>query len=189
MVEAASRIDLPDLHSQPFFYTIQLNQDTRERQLKLWAEILLSYAKSQGKMGYSVQELYESEGVCVNKKVNRRLSIEAVGKVMEYMVEKGLADYSADDGTKDKVFIYAKPLQTIATAIFTWADRNCKIGSVETLVDLREDSSVKGEIFHMLDIKIIEKACLALQKEGKAEVFELDVSGLEGTKGVKFFHQ
>lgn len=137
-------------------------------------------------MAYSLQELYELDGVCINKKVNRRLSIDALCKILDYMAEKGLADYSTQE--KDKVFIYSKPLQTIASAIFAWADRNCKIGSVETLVDLREDSSVKGEIFHMLDIKIIERACLALQKEGKAEVFELDVSGLEGTKGVKFFH-
>jgi hypothetical protein len=125
----------------------------------------------------------------VNKKINRRLPIEGVHKVIEYMSERGFADYSGEgSGVIDKVFIYFKPLQVIAEAIFEWADRNSKIGSVETLVDLREDSSSKGEIFHMIDIKIIERACYALQMEGKAEVFELEVSGLEGTKGVKFFH-
>lgn len=98
--------------------------------------------------------------MCINKKINRRLTLEALKTILDYMVEKGLADYSTAE--KDRVFIFSKPLQTIASAIFEWAHKNAKIGSVETLVDLREDDSVKGEIFHMIDIKIIERACLAL---------------------------
>ncbi len=71
----------------------------------------------------------------------------------------------------------------MAQAIFAWADKNAKIGSVETLVDICEDS--KGEIFHKLPIEIVLKACYALQEVGKAEVFQAgDVDSI----GVKFFH-
>ena len=55
-------------------------------------------------------------------------------------------------------------------------------------MDICEERESEGEIFHKLDIQIVIKACYALQQEGKAEVFSLDASGLEGTLGVKFFH-
>jgi ESCRT-II complex subunit len=77
------------------------------------------------------------------------------------MQKNEFADY-VNTETKDSFFIYSIPLQSIAQALWNWADKNAKIGSVETLVDLREDSSSKGEIFYMIDIRIIEKACMKL---------------------------
>ena len=64
--------------------------------------------------------------------------------------------------SKEKVFVYWKSIQEIADAIYKWADKNCKIGSVETLVDICEDSSNKSEVFYKLPIEIVLKACYAL---------------------------
>ncbi len=70
----------------------------------------------------------------------------------------------------------------MASAIYAWADKNAKIGSVEVLVDICEE---KGELFYKLPIEIVLKACYALQEVGKAEVFS---SEAVDSIGVKFFH-
>lgn len=69
-------------------------------------------------------------------------------------------DYTSE--SKEKIFIYWRPVQDIASAVYKWADSNAKIGSVETLVDICEDSESKGEIFHKMPIEIVLKACYAL---------------------------
>ena len=50
----------------------------------------------------------------------------------------------------------------MAAAIYAWADKNAKIGSVETLVDICEESDSRGEIFYKMPIEIVIKACYAL---------------------------
>ncbi len=89
---------------------------------------------------------------------------------MEFMTKDRLefADYTSQ--SKEKIFVFWRPLQEIASAIYKWADVNAKIGSVETLVDICEDSESKGEIFHKMPIEIVLKACYSLQEVGKAEV-------------------
>ena len=58
--------------------------DTRERQCKMWSDVLLEYAKSKGVYSMSLQELYASE-ICHNTKINRRLSIEGLKTVLAWM--------------------------------------------------------------------------------------------------------
>ena len=45
MVEA---FEMPEYHSWPFFYTVQKNVDTRERQMKMWSDLICAYAKFKG---------------------------------------------------------------------------------------------------------------------------------------------
>ena len=59
----------------------------------------------------------------------------------------------------------------MAHAIYAWAEKNAKIGSVETIVDICEESDSKDEIFYKMPVEIVLKACYALQEVGKAEVF------------------
>lgn len=87
--------------------------------------------------------------------------------------------------SKERAFVYYKSIQEIASAIYQWADRNAKIGSIETLVDICEDTDNKAELFYKMPIEIVTKACYALQEVGKAEVF---ASSSGESIGVKFFH-
>lgn len=72
----------------------------------------------------------------------------------------GFADFSSE--SKEKIFVYWRSIQEVADAVYKWADTNAKIGSVETLVDICEDSESKGEIFHKMPLEIVLKACYAL---------------------------
>lgn len=76
------------------------------------------------------------------------------------MQKNQFADYASD--SKDKVFLYWRSIQEVASAIHKWAVANAKIGSVETVIDLTDDPSTKKEIFHKMPIEIVLKACVAL---------------------------
>ncbi|CDW78292.1 UNKNOWN [Stylonychia lemnae] len=146
---------------------IQLNYDTRERQMKMWSDLILAYSKSKGLYSISLGELYNSP-ITQNSEINRRLSMDSILQVSEWMTKNKFADFAS--ASKEKIFVYWRSVQEVAEAIFKWADKNAKIGSVETLVDICEDGESKGEIFHRMPIEIVLKACQALQEVGKAEV-------------------
>ena len=76
------------------------------------------------------------------------------------------ADYTAE--SKEKVFVYWRSIQEIADAIHKWAETTGRIGSVETVLDVSDDSMNKNEIFYRMPVEIILKACAALQEVGKA---------------------
>lgn len=99
------------------------------------------------------------------------------------MQKNQFADYTSD--SRDRVFLYWRSIQEVAAAIHKWADKNARIGSVETVIDLTDDPSTKKEIFHKMPIEIVLKACAALQQVGKAQVFYSDSTD---THGVKFFN-
>ena len=71
------------------------------------------------------------------------------------------AEYTNMD-SKDKIFVYWKSIQEVADAIYKWADRNAKIGSVEAVIDICDDSDNKNEMFYKLPIEIVLKALYAL---------------------------
>lgn len=73
----------------------------------------------------------------------------------------------------------------MADAIHKWADRTGRIGSVETIIDLTDDSSCKNEIFYKMPVEVVLKACVALSEVGKAQVIYSDNTD---THGVKFFN-
>ncbi len=87
--------------------------------------------------------------------------------------------------SKERIFVYWRSVQEVSHAIYAWAEKNAKIGSVETIVDICEESDNREEIFYKMPIEIVLKACYALQEVGKAEVFG---SQADDTLGVKFFH-
>lgn len=60
--------------------------------------------------------------------------------------------------SKEKIFVYWKSIQEIADAIFKWADRSAKIGSVETVLDICDDPDNKQEIFYKLPVEVVIKA-------------------------------
>ena len=70
------------------------------------------------------------------------------------------ADYSS--GAKEKIFVYWISIQEVADAIYRWADKNAKIGSVEAVIDICDDPDNKNEIFYKMPIEIVLKSLFAL---------------------------
>lgn len=99
------------------------------------------------------------------------------------MKSNGFADWTSDK--REKVFVYWRSLQEVAAAIHKWAEETCRIGSVETVLDLCDDPANKGQLFYQMPVEVVLKACATLQEVGKAQVFYSDNTD---THGVKFFH-
>ena len=149
--------------------------------MKMWADLICAFAQFQKAYSYSLGELYAS-ALCNNAAISRRLSMEDLLKVSEWMVANKFADFTSE--SKERIFVYWRSLQEIADAIHRWADATGRIGSVEIILDLSDDSANSGEIFYQMPVELIMKACLALQEVGKAEVFYSDDTDAHG---VKFF--
>lgn len=58
--------------------------DTRERQMKMWSDLLLNYARNSKIYGISLGELHALP-LCNNTKINRRLSIESIRAITDWM--------------------------------------------------------------------------------------------------------
>ena len=126
-------------------------------------------------------ELYDSE-ICNNAGIQRRLSMDSLGKVAEWMQSNKFGEFTAE--SRESIFVYWRSLQEVAQAIHRWADNTGRIGSVEVILDLTDDSANRNEIFYQMPVEIVLRACAALQEVGKAQVIYSDSTD---THGVKFF--
>ena len=113
----------------------------------MWQKLIFDYAKSQNKYVVTFNELYDSP-ICQNNQINRRLKMDSIIQICEWMVQKKLADYSATEEQRDKIFVYWRSTQDIAEAIFKWAKDTARIGSIETLLDIIDDEFQKDQIFY-----------------------------------------
>lgn len=108
--------------------------------------------------------------------------MESITQIAEWMQSNKFGEFTSE--SKDRIFVYWKSIQEVAEAIHKWADNTGRIGSVETVLDVCDDSANKNEIFYKMPVEIVLKACAALQEVGKAQVF---YSNNTDTHGVKFF--
>ena len=77
--------------------------DTRERQFKMWSDLILSYTRSQQMYSITLNELYEST-LCNNQTIKRRVSMDSLKQICDWMQANNFAEYSSD--SRDKIFIF-----------------------------------------------------------------------------------
>ncbi len=82
----------PEYYNWPCFFTIQVNSDTRDKQLKLWQELICAYSEANKIHTWGINELLASE-VCVNKAINRKLSPKDFEIVVDYLIKTGLHSF------------------------------------------------------------------------------------------------
>ena len=78
----------PEHYNWPCFFTLQVNNDTRDKQLKLWQELVCNYSEANKTHSWGITELYSSE-VCVNKVINRRIAKKDFDAVVEFLIKTG----------------------------------------------------------------------------------------------------
>nr|XP_021335724.1 vacuolar protein-sorting-associated protein 25 isoform X1 [Danio rerio] len=77
----------PWQYNFPPFFTLQPNVDTRQKQLAAWCSLVLSYCRHRKLYTLDVLEAQESP-VFNNKKIERKLSVEAIQVVFEELRKK-----------------------------------------------------------------------------------------------------
>ena len=176
-IAANSSFQFPQLYNFPPMFTIQPVEQTRQKQLDSWCDIIVKWVKH---MNASVIDVNKCE-IFENTAINRKLSEKDRVEILNYMVSKGNGDWV--DETKSRCLVFWYSLDEWAKLVYDWATTYGQVGNVFTLYDLVEGEETVGSEFHGLDKHVFYRVIAALQKRGMCQVFAS--SNLEET-GVKF---
>nr|XP_033775310.1 vacuolar protein-sorting-associated protein 25 [Geotrypetes seraphini] len=163
----------------PPFFTLQPNVDTRQKQLTAWCSLVLAFCRHNKLYILNVMETQESP-LFNNKKIQRKLSLEAIQVILEELRKKGNLEWL--DKNKSSFLIMWRRPEEWGKIIYQWVTKNGMTNSVFTLYELINGSDTEKEDFHGLDESMLLRAMQALQLEHRAEIITLNDS-----KGVKFF--
>ncbi|KAJ5068514.1 vacuolar protein-sorting-associated protein [Anaeramoeba ignava] len=178
-----NNFNFPSYYNLPPFFTIQPVQATREKQLKLWIDLVLAFTKHFKKYTIDIQEDSKSS-LFNNEKINRNLNDEGIRLLLEELVKHGHGEWL--DKSKASCRIIWRTFDEWGKMIYKWADKNGLVGQVCTVYEIREGDLAQEEEFYGLDYDTTIKALEALEKQNLAKIFKSENSD---ETGVKFFTQ
>uniref|UniRef100_A0A8C5BVT5 Vacuolar protein-sorting-associated protein 25 n=1 Tax=Gadus morhua TaxID=8049 RepID=A0A8C5BVT5_GADMO len=138
----------PWQYNFPPFFTLQPNVDTRQKQLAAWCSLALAYCRHHKLYTLDVMESQESP-VFNNKKIERKLSTEAIQVVFEELRKKGNLDWL--DKNKSRCLVMWRRPEEWGKLIYQWVSKVGMINSVFTLYELSNGDDTEGEEFHGLE--------------------------------------
>eukprot|EP00127_Corallochytrium_limacisporum_P002643 Clim_evm79s134 gene=Clim_evmTU79s134 len=171
----------PQFYGFPPFFTLQPNHVTREKQIELWCDLVLSYCRHHGIFKVNVADL-AAKDLFHNKAKNRKLKESDVRIVLDELKRRGNLEWL--DRNKTQCQIIWKSTDQWAALIYSWAEKTGQINSVCTVFEIHSGEASEAEEFHGLDQETMMKALDALEKQGKAAIF---TGNNEENTGVKFF--
>ncbi|CAM9533108.1 unnamed protein product [Chrysoparadoxa australica] len=171
--------DLPPCYSFPPFFTLQPVLSTREKQLKLWCDLVLTWHKKHSTAAFQWQQ-WE---LWANKTIGRKLSVEGAEAVCEALIASGHAEW--EDAAHTRLTLFWESPATIASSLYAFAKERSMIGGVFTVFELVQGDDSIGTKFHGMDEAVLVKGIQVLEREQKAEMFS---SGQQGSAldGIKF---
>lgn len=183
MQKPAPDFVFPPMYSFPPFFTLQPAADTRERQLQMWCELVLSYCSHHkiDQLDFDSSTLQRSPLFC-NEGLSRRLKPEVMRMVVGRLADSGRAEW-VKGSAQSKCLVFYKPPEQWADLIYKWATEHGFIDTVVTAYEIQHGDLAQEQDFFGLDANMILRALRVLEKRGKAHIF----SGSEGEEqGVKF---
>ncbi|XP_065559626.1 vacuolar protein-sorting-associated protein 25-like [Artemia franciscana] len=173
-------MEWPWQYNFPPFFTLQPNEDTRNKQLEAWRNLALEYCKANKQFILDINEAYSCP-LFNNKSINRKLSEEGIRTVVESLRDRKAANWV--DTQKSKFYVFWHTPEEWGNLIYNWANANGMMNSVCTFFELSQGEDTANEEFHNLDEGLLLLALKSLESKRKAEIIQLD----EETQGVKFF--
>ncbi|KAH6894379.1 ESCRT-II complex subunit-domain-containing protein [Thelonectria olida] len=171
----------PREHDFPPFYTKQTNLTTLHAQHKKWSSLVLAYARHHRIFRLALSSAADSD-LFFNRRLERRLQLDDIRDVVEFMRKDGLAEYVGGGNTGDVIFVYWRKPEEWAGLVESYVEETGQKGSVLTVYELVEGDGTKGSDIHGMDNEVLLKALNVLVKRGKAQIF-----GEDDSLGVKFF--
>eukprot|EP00850_Spirogloea_muscicola_P014956 SM000111S18779 [mRNA] locus=s111:170626:172293:+ [translate_table: standard] len=191
---------LPQFYNYPPYFTLQPVKDTREKQIKLWKELILQYCKQQKVFRVNLDEEFP---LFVNQAIDRKLSNDAKVCFLGALVAEGRAEWLDKGHQKCLIlwrrvedwadivlqFVCSLPSAQISNAsctlpLMTMVRDNAMENNVMTLEELRQGDDVRGTELEGVDMTILLRAVKLLESRGKAALFKGTTADDEG---VKFF--
>lgn len=169
----------PPLYEFPPFFTLQPNLTTRQKQIETWASLVLAYCQHNKVFTLDLVEAQQSP-LFNNSKINRKLSSEGVGAVLDHLDKHGHIEWL--EKQKRRCRILWRTTEQWAKLIYDWAHASGLLNSVCTLYELTSGEDTADEAFHGLDQDVLRKALRHLESEGRAQLLSVG-----SDEGVKFF--
>jgi ESCRT-II complex subunit VPS25 len=172
----------PKSYNYPPLFCRQPVLQTQQAQLHRWSILIQKYCRHNRIYQLSIIDALETP-LFHNTALKKRLSLNDVKEVIEYMVSKE-ADERAEWSSPEKVsaWIWWRKPEEWANMITAWVDDTGQKGVVLTLYELVEGEATVNQEFHGLDRNVLQRSLNTLVKRGKAQVF-----GTEEQQGAKFF--
>eukprot|EP01025_Chloroclados_australasicus_P010529 TRINITY_DN14318_c0_g3_i1.p2 TRINITY_DN14318_c0_g3~~TRINITY_DN14318_c0_g3_i1.p2 ORF type:complete len:178 (+),score=15.44 TRINITY_DN14318_c0_g3_i1:62-595(+) len=171
--------DFPPFFNYPPYFTLQPIQETREKQLKLWRDLMLAYCSHNKIYVVNVDEQFP---LFQNKEINRKLDKQFIVSMMDDLVRQGNGEWINQQ--KSSFLVLWKNLHQWAEILYTWVRSSGQEDAVMTLDELSNGDDVKGSELEGVHTKLIMRAIQVLEGQGKAQLFK----GAAGDdEGVRFY--
>lgn len=200
---SSASFTFPREYHFPAFFTRQTNLTTLHAQRTQWSALILSYARHCRIFRLSLSEAADSD-LFVNRRLDRRLQLDDIRDVVDFMRKDGRAEYVGGGSSGDVVWLFWKKPDEWAELVENYVEESGQKGSVLTVYELVEGDGTRGTgqfplldpslpctttlltqvqtDIHGMDTEVLLKALNVLVKRGKAQIF-----GQDDSLGVKFF--
>lgn len=161
----------------PPLYTLQTVETTRHHQLKVWVDLVHTWAAETKKWEVRLSDCPVFE----NKEINRKLPEEGRRAVGIALVSDGRAEMESDGIVR----LYSKRPTELATNFYDWVCESAMLDGVYTVFELHDEKAAdEGNPCRGVDAFLFRKVLAVLEDEGKIQVFKGSTSQDDG---VKFF--
>ena len=147
-------MEWPWQYSFPPFFTLQVNEDTKKKQLDAWCDLVLTYSKHNRIFQLDLAESQSTE-LFMNKKIDRKCSTDLVNVIVDELIKRGRADWVTNDVTasrnsknppaKSKVFILWHTLDEWAKIVYEFVNRKALQNTVCTFYELIDTKDNRNE--------------------------------------------
>eukprot|EP01040_Poterioochromonas_malhamensis_P008050 gene8050-8701_t len=166
----------PEFWSFKPFFSLQPIAETREKQLRLWKELILDYcAKSH---------IYQINPITFpyfkNESINRQLSSEGIAAVTQYLVNSRNAEW--DDAAHTVLRIMWKTPEALALDVYEWASKREILGTVYTFYELLSGDEYTDSGFHGSDVVLFRRALQYLESQRKCKIITGSSPDEDGVK-------
>lgn len=157
-------MEWPWQYSFPPFFTLQINEDTKKKQLDAWCDLVLAYCKQTRSFQLDLIESQSSE-LFNNKKIDRKCSLELIAVIIDELVRRSRAEWiinnselvnskssSNNTKTKSKAFILWHTLDEWSKIIYEFVNRKALQNTVCTFYELTESKDNRNEKYYQIII-------------------------------------
>lgn len=146
-------MEWPWQYSFPPFFTLQVNEDTKKKQLEAWCELVLNYCKRSRLFQLDLAESQNTE-LFNNKKIDRKCSLDLINAIVEELVKNGRAEWvqnelagrnSKSTQPKAKAFILWHTLDEWAKIIYEFVNKRALQNTVCTFYEIIDSKDNKNE--------------------------------------------
>ncbi|XP_023725454.1 vacuolar protein-sorting-associated protein 25 [Cryptotermes secundus] len=170
-------MEWPWQYSFPPFFTIQLHNETRTKQIAAWRNLVLDYHRITKQHILDIREAQRTP-LFNNTTIDRKLPLEGIVMILDDLARTGNAEPL--DKQKHRWHIYWHTLEEWADLVYSWVQSCGMANAVCTIYEITEGDNTIDEEFHGLDNEVMIKVLQTLGASKKAELFD-------DNQGVKFF--